>query len=212
EYLIALGSQTRIVALLTRVHRRDPQVPRQMVVMDIADEVPAIIIKIQSLLEEAHRTGHVLPQHLRVRLWIARELANVPKMRGAEQRIQRGMVRIVSESLFKLGLHVRDSVIIIAVKDSPESFDRGLGCAREARLCSWGILALLMHTAVHRAQDAEHADTEEYQRNNGPSLITCARSTENGAKHAPSPSVHTPLLPVTACRCAGWWPPRAAKP
>ena len=55
-----------------------------MIVVDLSDEMLTVVVEIDCLLEETGRSGHILAQHVRVRVRIARVLTNMPKVSGAE--------------------------------------------------------------------------------------------------------------------------------
>jgi hypothetical protein len=97
KHLVSLGNDAGIVAHLTGVDRRNPQISRKMVVIYIPDQAPSVIVEIESLLEQLDGHRHILLQHTQIRFWVARVLADVPKMGRAEQRVERGIFRITVE-------------------------------------------------------------------------------------------------------------------
>src|SRR6266852_6777592 len=142
-----------------------------MVVVDVSDEVLAVVVEIQSLLEELSRSGHILLQNIPVRLRIARELTDVPKVGSSEQCVEHGIVRIMLKGCLKLGLHVRYRVVLVPVINVPESFDRRIARASDP----WP--SRLARTK-RRAEKAECDDAQERRRNNWFSLHPCTSGAE----------------------------------
>src|SRR5712664_762844 len=107
-----------------------------MVVVDVSDDLLAVVVEIQGLLEELSRGRHILLEHTAVRIRIACVFADAPKMRRAEQGVERGIIRIILKSCLKLGLHFRDRVVLVAVINIPESLDRRIARAVARRSSS----------------------------------------------------------------------------
>src|SRR5258708_16994886 len=106
----------------------DSQISGQMIVVDISDQVFAVVIELKGFSKEVHWVGQILPQDAEIEIGVPRVFAIMPEVRCSKERIECGIVRVALNGGLQLGLYLRNSTVLIAVIDTPESFDRCFAC------------------------------------------------------------------------------------
>src|SRR5215472_13301924 len=166
EGFITLRDQLRISKLLSRVNRRDSQISRQMVVVDVADRMLRVVIEVQSLLEQGGRGWHVLRKDLLVRrlqrVGIPCHLPDMPEMSSAQQCVERWVVGIGVDRRFQFLLYFRDSRVVVPVVNRPELLNRSTADPRALTVLLRDGHSAVLTGAVAHGNETEK--TDNYQR------------------------------------------------
>src|SRR4030088_1982662 len=104
----------------------DSQVTGQVIVVDISDQVFAVVIELKGFSEEVDFVRQVLLQDAEIEIGVPGVFAIVPEVRRSEKSIECGIAGVALKGVLQLGLDLRDSAVLIAVINTPESFDRSL--------------------------------------------------------------------------------------
>src|SRR6266702_1811515 len=106
----------------------DSQISGQMIVVDISDQVLAVVIEFKGFSKKADCVRQILLQDAEIEIGVPRVFAIMPEVRSPKKRIEGGIVRVALNGALQLGLYLRNSAVLIAVIDTPESFDRCFAC------------------------------------------------------------------------------------
>src|SRR6266702_4394293 len=108
--------------------RGDSQISGQMIVVDISDQVFAVVIELKGFSKKVDCVRQVLLQDAKIEISVPRVFAIMPEVRRPKKRIERGIVRVTLNGTLQLGLCLGNRAVLIAVIDTPESFDRCFAC------------------------------------------------------------------------------------
>src|SRR5882757_2823695 len=131
----------------------DSQVPGQMVVVDISDQVFAIVVQFEGSSEEADCMRQILLQNAEIEIGVPLVFAIVPEVRRPKKPIECGIVAIPPNRAFQLGLYLRNRAVLVPMIDAPESLD-----SRSARAPISLVLVIIVCRAICEAGQREQGN------------------------------------------------------
>src|SRR5260370_12184525 len=100
----------------------DSQISGQMIVVDISDQVFAVVIELKGFSKKADCGRQILLQDAEIEIGVSRVFAIVPEVRRPKKRIEGGIVRVALNGALQLGLYLRNGAILLAFIHTPKSF------------------------------------------------------------------------------------------
>src|SRR5579862_464816 len=94
-----------------------------MIIVDVADGMSGVVVKLQSLSEVVYCILHVLCQRGIVGNGVTFRLSDVPEVSGAKKRVEGGIAGIILNGSLKLRLYLGNAVVIVTVINGPETND-----------------------------------------------------------------------------------------
>src|SRR5260370_41269088 len=106
----------------------DSQISGQMIVVDISDQVFSVVIDLEGFSKEVDCVRQILLQDAEIEIAVPRVFGIVPEVRRPKKRIECGIVQVALNGALQLGLYLRNGAVLIAVINTPESFDCCFAC------------------------------------------------------------------------------------
>src|SRR5260370_32553421 len=131
----------------------DSQIAWEMIGVDISDQVFAVVIELKGFSKEVDCVRQILRQDAETEIGVPRVFAIVPEVRRPKKRIECGIVRVALNGALQLGLYLRNGAVLIAVINTPESFDR---CFAYTSICL--VLVIVVCCAACEAGQHEQGD------------------------------------------------------
>src|SRR5258708_11739712 len=120
-----------------------------MIVVDISDQVLAVVIELKGFSKEVDCVRQILLQDAEIEIGVPRVFAIMPEVSRAKKRIEGGIVLVALNGALQLGLYLRNGTVLIAVINTPESFDRRFACTS---IC----LVLVVIVCCARCEAGQH--------------------------------------------------------